>query len=489
MVSESNLFQWAIQRYNHNKDNVVLLAAGIFCICFLLAGIGSEKYKYLAIPFIILSTPLLVFYPRLFIICFLGSFFFDNNVFVFYYHFGTIFMNLQDILALLFIAGYSAKYLFNTGKNKKIMSLPYSYKTSWTIRLLILFFFTSLVSLVINVYTFSEIDTLRSIAYLFHLLELIVVFVIITKEVSFASKDFFINWIIVFSLAESLIVGYQFFSALLHGFYYFRDVSGLYGHHCQIGNMMTISIACAIYKMFNTHLLGKKIAYLSLSFLFCWAIICSGSRSNLLGIICSVGLLILSKFRFNKRYVLGVLSLAIFSLFLIIFSPFKHLTDFTFKSAATGIDISSYQRIFIWKGALEHFIHAPLFMKLFGLGIGNYSNLHYSFLLETGKTTSGAHNNFLHVLMETGILGISIFIGFFISTIANLWKNGKEDIFAYFYVWVTIALLVSCFTQETFWFQISFGDFWLFYMIGLALALIKVPNQHGTMPSLQPKLK
>jgi len=476
-----------VRQLGQHKENVVLLAAGMFFFFILFSSIDAGEHKFIAIPFMLLLTPLLIVYPRLFIVCFFGSFFLDKNVYIFEHHFSYIFINVQDVLGLLFIAGFSAKYLFKDRKIGETLQRPPASKTTRITQFLFLLLLLSSISFIVNINSFSLIDAFRAADNLFHLIELIAVFIIMMNEFSYSDRSFFINTIIAFSLAELAIVGYQYFSALSHGSYYFRDISGLFGHHCQVGNMMTISIVCSIHNLFETHLLRRKVAYLSISFLFCWAIICSGSRSNLLGIICAVGLLILSKFKFSKRYFLGTSSLALVSLFLVLFSPFKHITDFTFKSYSRGIDLSSYQRLFIWKGAWEHFVHAPFFTKLFGIGIGNYSNIKYSFFLDDGdKVASGAHNNFLHVLSETGVFGELIFLGLFSAIILALWRAGKQDPFAFLFCWATIALLISGLTQETFWFQISFGNFWMFYMAGLAMAL-SYPQSAGLKPADQEK--
>jgi O-antigen ligase len=299
-------------------------------------------------------------------------------------------------------------------------------------------------------------------------------------KTTYQERDWFIGIIIVFSLGELLVVGYQFYLKWFHGTYtiYFRDISGLFAHHSQIGNMMTISISCAMYKMLTVKAVKNKIFYLILGLLFCWAIICSGSRGNLLGVMCAIGIMILTQIKLSKTYFFLLIGVLLVSTGLILFSPIIQLINITLNSSGSSVDMSSYNRLFIWKGAWEQFVKAPFITKLFGIGIGNFTNLHYSFLLEGGKkATSGAHNNFLHVLTETGIIGFSIFIGFFISTIVYLWKKGKEDSLAYCYIWVTIALLISGFSQETFWFQPSFGNFWLYYMLGLGLALIKKPTR------------
>ena len=88
----------------------------------------------------------------------------------------------------------------------------------------------------------------------------------------------------------------------------------------------------------------------------------------------------------------------------------------------------------------------------------------------SSKAASGAHNNLLHVLCEIGIFGLIIYILFFYNVLKGLYRYFNNPLSkAYFFL--TIALLASGITQETFWFQKAFGSFWLFYMLFLAIIL------------------
>ena len=480
MISASFFVQKLIQTCKKYQDEIVLFAAGFFMLFFIKNVIGLEKHYLIAIPFIFITAFFMLFVPKLFLFCFIGSFFFDFNLFVQNSGYGYIAFNLQDVLCLIFIVGYWGKYLINGNEKRNPPPFNGFYKTTITQKFIWLLFVLAIISSLLNFQTFSMFDSMRSISYLFHFLELLAIFSLILMKTTYQERDWFIGIIIVFSLGELLVVGYQYFLGWLHGTYAykFRDISGLFVHHSQIGNMMTISISCAMYKMLAAKTVRNKIFYLILSLLFCWAIICSGSRGNLLGVMCAIGIMILTQIKLSKTFFLFLLGVLLISTGLVLFSPILQLVNITLNSPVSGVDQSSYNRFFIWKGAWEQFVKAPFITKLFGIGIGNFTNLHYSFLLESGKkATSGAHNNFLHVLTETGIIGASIFIGFFLSIIATLWKKGKEDSLAYCYIWVTIALLISGFSQETFWFQPSFGNFWLYYMLGLGLALIKKPTQ------------
>jgi O-antigen ligase len=460
------------QRLKQHQEDLLLLATGVIFSCFLLTTITTEKYSFLVVPFLILFLPLLATSVKVFYICFFGSFFFDYNVYVSTHHFSLIFVSLQDILCLMLVAAYCGRFLVhNAGSHHGHMDSAREV-TAPTAKYLWLLLGISALSTLTNLYFFSLFDIFRSFSYLFHLLELVVIFSLMGKTVKNLGRNLFIWIVIAFAGIEMLVVAYQYIQTLLQGSYYFRDVKGLFMHHSQVGNVMTVALAAALYKMMISRSLKLKLLFLLLSLLFGWSIVCSGSRGTMTGLAVAVTVFLLPRIKFNSRFIFSTLGVGVFLLLLLVLSPAEHLRRFTFNSSAGGVDMSSYQRFFIWRGAWDHFLHAPLAEKLFGIGIGNFSGLQYNYVLETGqKAISGAHNIFLHVLSETGILGLAVFVGIFASVIATLRKKGKKDSFAYLYMLATITLLVSGLFQETFWFQIVFGNFWLLFLLGYAFAL------------------
>jgi O-antigen ligase len=131
--------------------------------------------------------------------------------------------------------------------------------------------------------------------------------------------------------------------------------------------------------------------------------------------------------------------------------------------------MSSFGRLLIWKGSVEHFLKAPITEKLIGCGPGTFKTIPFSFFVFDRKGSSGAHNNFLHVLIETGIIGFVLFVYFFSVALYSLFKHSKTDPLAGLFFYGTIALLGSGFSQETFWMQFVFGNLWLFHTVLLGL--------------------
>jgi O-antigen ligase len=272
-------------------------------------------------------------------------------------------------------------------------------------------------------------------------------------------------------IAISAIFVFQ--SSLVFYQYLFQGAimpGGTYHHHGMIGNVMTISLGWHIALFFKAKTKTPKILYAVLSLVALLAILFSESRSSLVGIGISALLFIALHFRLNKMYIFSLLFSLVFAYLLLQYSPLQQTIDRTFNSSPAGLDPSSLGRILIWKGGWNYFVNAPLLIKLFGHGIGQYITVPYEFWVEMGRLTSGAHNNLLHVLIETGIVGLIVFIIVFIKILSELWKIREINLFAKYMFYSTIALLASGLTQETFWFQNSFGSFWLFYICCLSIA-------------------
>jgi O-antigen ligase len=206
----------------------------------------------------------------------------------------------------------------------------------------------------------------------------------------------------------------------------------------------------------------------------------SGSRSNLIGFFCAGVILFLLRLKLKPLHFLYIILLFAGTVILILFSPLSHIITETISSHETGtLDVSSLGRLLIWKGAAAHFLNAPLIEKLFGIGLANFSTLDFPFFIIAAKHASGAHNNFLQALIETGVCGLILFLTFFVAVLVRLYRQSKNDRLAMIYFLITLSLLFSGMTQETFWFQPVFGLLWLYYMSLLAVVLDNYPSKRA----------
>jgi O-antigen ligase len=111
------------------------------------------------------------------------------------------------------------------------------------------------------------------------------------------------------------------------------------------------------------------------------------------------------------------------------------------------------QRLGVWREAVRLFQSRPIT----GTGLGTYDEVTY----HLADTTAGpefrrqgwhAHNVYLHVLSETGILGIAAWCFFWYAIVArltSLWRHahGRDRLFVAGALWAVLAFLVLSMTE------------------------------------------
>src|SRR5271157_5910168 len=259
---------------SRHQEDLWLVAGGFCCVVAIFLGIIADRRVFLVAPFIVLCIPVFLLIPQVLPYCFVGSFFIEGNLFVFEQRYSDLFINLQDIFVFLLVASYLAKTLL-AKRTPPELPKPSGFTVTILEKSLVLFFIASLISFLLNLNSYTLFDYLRNISYVVHLSELIIVFYFLHNLLTSKEKDSLISFIILLSVFELLVVAYQYRIQISEGSYYFRSISGLYSHHSQIGNMMTLSITCSVYKFLKANELRKRIIYLMLSILFCWAVIAS----------------------------------------------------------------------------------------------------------------------------------------------------------------------------------------------------------------------
>lgn len=448
----SNLLIFNILMFLSLSGIVYVFSTGEYYLFLLPLSAGL----LLAIIFIPESIPYLLLISN-----FYGTFILEKSY---------ITITITDIFFLIVVIAYISSKLFidarktDRADNSKISTI------------LILFLITSIFSLLTNI-PFAE-DRYLFIAfwYLFKLSQLLLTFFIFSDcPFTRTQIERLITICLVLSLFQIPVVWYQITNAMGYGAGFSKThyaVSGtLTYHHSMLGTFILIPLSFSLYRFLISSTLIKKVWYGLIGTLFIGIIVFTGCRSALLGLIISCLLYLVLHVKFQKKYILYVTMFIIASLIIYTVTPLKEIINSTFYSHNTQtLDLSSVSRLFIWKSALNHFFASDILQKLFGVGIGAYSTIQNDFVLWGGlRAASGAHNNFLHVLSEIGIVGFIIFILLFYTILRNLYSTKDQLCRAFFFA--TIALLASGITQETFWFQRAFGSFWLCYMFFLAIIL------------------
>lgn len=154
-------------------------------------------------------------------------------------------------------------------------------------------------------------------------------------------------------------------------------------------------------------------------------------------------------------------------------------TDETVSRVSAGYDASAIDRVMIWVGILDLERHSPVERLLAGFGPGRFPDFTRPYMdafamFSYEKQALAGHNNALHMMVEVGLIGLILMCAMFYYILRQLYRFSRSRIvkvretgamaFA-----VTIALLASGMTQETFYAQPAMGNFFGMYMVVLAL--------------------
>lgn len=336
-----------------------------------------------------------------------------------------------------------------------------------------IFFLFCTISFFLNLYRYNAVMTAFSLWYLIRCLQLILVIIMISYvKVSTKMLEMFYDAVIVCTILQFPVAVMQ----ILGG----NDMTGtLTDHHGYFGTMLIIPFLLSVYKLLRVlktdNRLSGTIYYLSSSVIILYMIYGSRCRSALLGLIVSMLIYLLNIVMRKdlKTIAISILSISAITLISVKYTPLGEVINNSLHSSETvsNVDVSSLSRLLIWKYTWLNFVNFPLLTKLSGIGIGTFVFLQQHFVLWNGNQTfTGAHQNLLHVLVETGFFGFVSFIMIFIVTIKQLFKERSRTISA-IGLFITISLLFSGITQETFWFQASHGTLWLFYTTVIALII------------------
>jgi|WetSurMetagenome_2_1015567.scaffolds.fasta_scaffold00110_19 O-antigen ligase len=460
-----------ISAKNGRFQSILLSGFGALVLACIFLYVTSNLYYPLLIPLICLVGMLVVAYPTSLMYLFFISFFLGIHLLT---RFDYLFIDMPHLVLPLLFVGFLSRYLLPRGDDCIHTHIPVPAFLS-----LLVFMALASVSFFLNVGHHHLRNTAISLWYLLNLACLVggIRFFSLSWVKEF--KERVVVLVIVLSAMEIPVMAFQMMHLKDYSVGTLQKITGTFtSHHAMLANMMTFSLGFCLYKLLDAASVSRKVVYGSLSFLFLNMIIFSGSRSNLIGIFAATAILALLRLRL-KPLSLSYIFLGIVFMFLLFqFSPLHHLVSGTVKSSETGtLDYSSLGRLYIWKGATDHFLKAPIIEKAFGVGIANFPTIQFSTFIFDLKFASGAHDNFLHVLLETGVVGFVSFMTYFIVVLVLLYQQGKKDHLALAYFFITLALLVSGITQETFWFQPAFGLLWLFHTSLLALILDRYKHE------------
>lgn len=251
--------------------------------------------------------------------------------------------------------------------------------------------------------------------------------------------------------------------------------NGFYGHPMTLGGWLCIFLPLLLIEFFEKKLLKQYHWLAGLAFCICSAgLVFNATRGAWLavGIVCGL-LLIYYMLKSKRNMVIGALFIILISVLLVNNTKFMHRLD-------TIDDFNKYQsnteRILIWKSAWNMFKDYPIL----GVGLGQYTeNYQKKYISPQAKepNLTHAHNNFIQMLAENGIVGFGGFIimfGYIILKNFIDWLKTK-NVYALMITFSTICLLLQGFTEYNVGNSAVIKMYFL--ILGVCVVLTKLSNK------------
>ncbi len=251
--------------------------------------------------------------------------------------------------------------------------------------------------------------------------------------------------------------------------------NGFYGHPMTLGGWLCIFLPLLLIEFFEKKLLKQYHWLAGLAFCICSAgLVFNATRGAWLAVAIVCGLLLIYYMLKSKRnVVIGALFIILISVVLVNNTKFMHRLD-------TIDDFDKYQsnteRILIWQSAWNMFKDHPIL----GVGLGQYTENYqkkYISLQAKEPNLTHAHNNFIQMLAENGIVGFGGFIimfGYIILKNFIDWLKTK-NVYALMITFSTICLLLQGFTEYNVGNSAVIKMYFL--ILGVCVVLTKLSNK------------
>lgn len=220
---------------------------------------------------------------------------------------------------------------------------------------------------------------------------------------------------------------------------------------------------CAYGAAFFKDKKAKAICIISLIFAL-GGIVGTSSRASYIAIILAIGVMLISNKKLLKK-LLPIIAVLVVGIPIGLIYRFRNLSLNDFLASDT-------QRFDIWKACLDMFKSSPII----GLGAGT-DNIHTLLINEYGIARPHAHNLFIQMLVEGGVIGIGFVLVIVVMTIkciVKLYKikGGKYKNYACIYAASLVAFTMMSMTEFTL--QSAKELMMLFFVLGFTQATLRL---------------
>lgn len=243
-----------------------------------------------------------------------------------------------------------------------------------------------------------------------------------------------------------------------------------YGFYAMVVSLLSFCLA------FSEEDRNMRIFYFLCCFLCATGNLFSGTRSTLIGQI--LGFTVFFIFSPNRDRKVGIPLVLIY--FILIFSIDPDLFVRVNRLAQAKNVASMDIRTVIWSTSFEIFLDHPIT----GIGFGSFNQLYAHYLRIPSEIFGHAHNDFLNVAVNAGIIGLIPFVWIWITIWRNLKKKFSQTEDKYTKsmlkagLVITSAYLVAALFQCYYFDAIDFMI--LFFVLGLAEVSDKIWRKKET---------
>lgn len=250
--------------------------------------------------------------------------------------------------------------------------------------------------------------------------------------------------------------------------------AGFFGHPMTFAGYLCMYLPLFLLGYFE-NLFGTKFKYVSgIMFLAgLVALIFNGTRGAWIAVAMTAGILLLYYMFKNKHnFIVGIILVAVCSGLLVNNSAFMH----RMSTITNNKYQSNSERLLMWNSAWNMFKDHPVL----GVGLGQYKdNYQQKYISPKAKEPNleHAHNNFMQMLAENGMVG---FLGFMAMFTYIIWHNFRKfltskNIYSIAICAVTITLLLQGFTEFNFGNSAVVKAYWL--ILGCLVVLAENVNK------------
>ncbi|MFD2186228.1 O-antigen ligase family protein [Aquimarina celericrescens] len=283
----------------------------------------------------------------------------------------------------------------------------------------------------------------------------------------------FISWsgyLIIVTSAYEIINGKVLF---MNGAY--RLSGGFYKHPLAYG-LYTLAIFILWTELKTVKAKGIKKYYNAVISILLFAIFMNThSRMLQVALILSYSTYFLLKQRHVLKImytILGVIALGVISYNVVMHTNISPRLRYAFKSID---DPSSNERVRIINNSIKNL---DTFDLTFGIGLGKFSSFYMEATNETKKKGVAAHNNYLLFLVESGILGLLLFLFYqfllMLKSIIKIRAYPKDSLIRLSFIFIFIYEILSFLLNNYYFYQIE-SLVWIF------MAVILYKNEKGDL--------